>query len=327
VKRNRIFLILLVAILALTLTGCGVPYEGVDVQEIAPDGTWQTVVVWPLAKALIYLNDWLAGLNVPYHWGFAIIAFTFVIKIITLPLTISQIRGMQAQKNLQPKLQELQKKYGKDREAMAREQMKLYKEAGVNPVSGCLPLIIQMPVLIGLYAALVAIGPMLKNASWFWIPDLGFPTNNEGMSWLTKAFGEGDYGLLIAYLILPALLMVTQIWMQKAMTPPSTDPQMQSMQQMSLVMTVMFGFFTLQVPAGLTLYWVTSNLLQMLQTWLFNRTGISNTATSISVANTSDTPASAPASSTLATEAATTGSRKEPTTSSKTGSGKSKRNK
>lgn len=280
-KQNKWLLWALLLVTMLVLGGCGVPYEGVDVRSTAPDGFWQTLVVWPLAKALLWLNDSLQNGGVPYHWGFAIIAFTLLVKVVTFPLTLSQMRGMQAQKELQPKIQELQKKYGKDREKMAQEQMKLYQEAGVNPLSGCLPMVIQMPVLFGLYAALVAIGPSFHNANFFWIPDLGFPQYSHGLSWISDLFSQGDYLRLLGYAVLPILLIVTQFIMQKWMTvttPSSDDTQAKMMQQMSLMMTVMFGFFTLQVPSGLTLYWVTSNLLQMLQQWLitsdrFNLTG------------------------------------------------------
>ena len=180
---------------------------------------------------------------------------------------------MQAQKDLQPRLQELQKKYGKDREKLAAEQMKLYQEAGVNPLSGCFPLLIQMPILFGLYAALVAVGPMLQNAGFFWIPDLSYPQYHLGLNWIPAMWQAGDYLTLIAYLILPVLLIVTQFVMQKWMTPTpmGDDSQAKMSQNMTLVMTLMFGFFTLQVPAGLTLYWVTSNLLQMLQQWSVTR--------------------------------------------------------
>jgi YidC/Oxa1 family membrane protein insertase len=271
VKNRNIKLFVLLALSALVLSGCGVPFEGVDVQNTPPDGLWQTVAVWPLAKALIWLSDILRGASVPYHWGFAIIVFTVFVKLVTFPLSLSQIRGMQAQKDLQPKIQELQKKYGKDREKIAQEQMKLYQEAGVNPLSGCLPLLIQMPVLFALYAALVALGPSFDNAAFFWLPDLGFPKYSEGLGWITTAFTSGDYGTLAAYLILPILLVGTQFIMQKQMTaatPATEGGQAQMMQQVSLMMTFMFGFFTLTVPAGLTLYWVTSNLLAMLQQWL-----------------------------------------------------------
>lgn len=277
-RRKQVLILLVMILAAFLLSGCGVNQQGVDVTTTPPSGMWQTLVVWPLAKALIWIDSWLESMNVPYHWGFAIILFTLIVKALTFPLTLSQIRGMQAQKELQPKIQELQKKYGKDREKLSQEQMKLYQEAGVNPLSGCLPLIVQMPILFGLYAALVVIGPSLENAAFFWIPDLGFPQFTQGMAWITEAYKAGDYGTLVAYLVLPILLMISQFIMQKWMTPATTpdadsdNPTAGMMKQMSFMMTFMFGFFTLQVPAGLTLYWVTSNLLQMLQQWIVTDT-------------------------------------------------------
>jgi YidC/Oxa1 family membrane protein insertase len=272
VKPSKWLLLPTLLIAAFALSGCGVPFEGVeDIANTPPEGLWQTLAVWPIARALLWLNDTLRAASIPYHWGFAIIVFTILVKLVTFPLTLTQIRGMQAQKELAPKIQELQKKYGKDREKLAQEQMKLYKEAGVNPLSGCLPLLIQMPVLFALYAALVALGPSFDNANFFWIPDLGFPKYTEGLGWIMTAFSDGDFFTLIAYLILPVLLVGTQYIMQKwmtAATPGGNEGQAQMMQQVGLMMTFMFGFFTLTVPAGLTLYWVTSNLLQMLQQWL-----------------------------------------------------------
>lgn len=267
--KRKVWVVLLVLVVAaLLLSGCGVPREGVDVMTTEPNGLWQSLVVWPLSKALIWLDGFFLGMGLPHHWGFAIIAFTLIIKLITFPLTLSQLRGMQAQKELQPKIQEMQKKYGKDREKLAQAQMKLYQEAGVNPLSGCLPLIVQMPVLFGLYSALVALGPTLKDASFFWIPDLGFPSFTQGMSWIPEFFRAGEYGMLAAYLVLPVLLVASQYSMQKWMTPTTgVGDQAGMMKQVGLMMTFMFGFFTLQVPAGLTLYWVTSNGLQMLQQW------------------------------------------------------------
>jgi YidC/Oxa1 family membrane protein insertase len=265
----------------LALSGCGVPMEGVDVTATQPDGPWQTFVVWPLANILIWIELQLQNLGVIYTWGWAIILFTLAVKVLTFPLTLTQIRGMQAQKDLQPRVQELQKKYGKDREKLAQEQMKLYQEAGVNPLSGCLPLVIQMPILFGLYAALVAVGPMMVNAAFFWIPDLSYPHYSMGISWIPELWQAGDYQTLIAYLILPVLLVVTQFIMQKYMTPTpvGADDSAKMTQNMSLIMTLMFGYFTLMVPAGLTLYWVTSNLLQMLQQWGVTRYFANKSAT------------------------------------------------
>lgn len=310
-QKKLLLLILIVIIAAFILSGCGVSHDGVDITTTAPQGLWQTIVVWPLARALVWLDGLLQSINVTYHWGWAIILFTLIVKLVTFPLTLTQMRGMQAQKDLQPKIQELQKKYGKDREKLSQEQMKLYREAGVNPLSGCLPLVIQMPILFGLYAALVTIGPNLANAGFYWIPDLGFPTYSKGMSWITEAFNAGDWYTLIAYLILPILLMISQFIMQKWMTPAmpqatdSDNPTAGMTKQLTFLMTFMFGFFTLQVPSGLTLYWVTSNLLQMLQQWAItnNRLGLGKPAASLTVATATagNGSTSLPANSTVIT--------------------------
>ena len=272
-RTSRLIILLLLILAAFMLSGCGVPMSGADVTNTAPSGLWQQLVVWPLAKTLIWLNGVLENASIPYSWGFTIILFTFLIKVVTFPLTYTQLKGMQAQRAIQPRMQEIQKKYANDKNRLAQEQMKLYNEAGVNPLSGCLPLIIQMPILFGLYAALVAIGPNLEGARFFWIPDLSFPSRTQGMNWITENFTAGNYAFLAAYLVLPILLMVSQFAMQKWMnpTPVSNDATGKTTQQVTLVMTFMFGFFTLQVPAGLTLYWVTSNLLQMAQQWYMMR--------------------------------------------------------
>lgn len=290
-SRNRILIFILILTMLL-LAGCGIPSEGIDVTSQAPDGWWQTFFVWPLANSLVWLNTYLEGFGVPYHWGFAIILFTVIIKILTFPLTLTQIRGMKAQREIQPRVQELQKKYGKDREKLAAEQMKLYKEAGVNPLSGCLPLVVQMPILFGLYSALVALSGQIDKARFFWIPNLGFPSYNGGLSWIMNDFNciMGDIpesgcvsalvdysplGHLAAYLVLPIVLVVSQYSVQKWMTPtpPTTGDNSQAAmtRQIGTMMTFMFGFFTLQVPAGLSLYWVTSNLLQVAQQLIIGR--------------------------------------------------------
>ncbi len=281
-NRRRILWLLILVSAALLLGGCGVPREGVvDWNTAEPSGWWQVIIVFPLARSLIWLNTSLVNMDIPYSWGFAIILFTVIIKLITFPLTMIQIKSMQAQKNLQPKLQELQKKFGKNKDKMAQEQMKLYREAGVNPLSGCLPMIVQMPVLFGLYSALVALGPSLTDARFFWIPDLGFPEFTRGLAWIPEKFNGGEYYTLFAYLVLPALLMVSQVYMQRmttATTPTANQGQAGMMKQMTTMMTLMFGFFTLQVPAGLSLYWVTSNLLQLGQTYIANYLGGVNSA-------------------------------------------------
>ncbi len=272
-KRTLILCLCLLGAVFL-LAGCGVAREGVDIRATDPEGTWQTLVVWPLARTLISISDFLALRGFDFPWGFSIIIFTLLIRVLLLPLTYIQIQGMQGQKEIQPKIQALQKKYGKDRDRLMREQRKLYEEEGINPLSGCLPvllLLVQMPILFGLYSALVALGPELENAAFYWIPDLGFPEFTGGLNWITETFRAGDYGLLVAYLVLPLLLVATQFVMTKISNPMATDassPQASTMKSMSTIMTVMFGFFSLQVPAGLSLYWVTGNLLQMIQQYV-----------------------------------------------------------
>lgn len=268
-KERRWVLYLVLIVLVLTLTGCGMGQGGVDVTQVPPDGLWQTIVVWPMAKSLIAIHDLLDSFSAPFSWGFAIIVFTLAIKIITFPLTLMQIRGMEAQKKLQPQIQELQKKHGNDREKMAAAQMELYKEAGTNPLSGCLPIFVQMPILFGLYSSIIVLGDRLKGAAFFWLPDLGFPEYSGGLAWMAEYFNSGDYGKLIAYMILPIFLMVSQFVMQRWMTPTPAatpdNPQANMMKQMTSMMTLMFGYFALTVPSGLTLYWVTSNILQLFQ--------------------------------------------------------------
>ena len=238
---------------------------------------WNALVVTPLTQGLIFLNDLIQGIGAPYSWGFAIILFTLIVKIATLPLSLQQIRSMRATQELQPKLQELQKKYAKDKEKLAQAQMELYREHGVNPLGGCLPMLIQFPILIGLYQALYKLASTgeIVGQRFLWIPDLAFPTREIGLKWVWPAAPEFIGWAAALYLILPVLTVATQIAMQR-MTTSSTaskDPQQAAMQQTMLLMPFMFGFITLQVPAGLTLYWVTSNLFSLIQQYFITGWG------------------------------------------------------
>ncbi|MBC7222696.1 MAG: YidC/Oxa1 family membrane protein insertase [Anaerolineae bacterium] len=228
---------------------------------------WNALVVTPLAEALKFLAGWLQSIGVPYHFGFAIIIFTAIIKLITLPLNLKQLQSMKATQELQPKLQELQKKYGNDREKLAKAQMELYKEAGVSPFGGCLPMLIQFPILIGLYSALYSLADTVELGSFFWIPDLAFPGRGEGISWLFPFPPKVGWETAVAYLVLPVLTVITQLVFQK-MSQPATgtqDSQQGMMNSMMMIMPIFFGYITLQVPAGLTLYWVVSNIFSIIQ--------------------------------------------------------------
>ncbi len=234
----------------------------------APDlGLWGRFIN-SLAWILVNVNRVLLDLGVPYSFGFAIILFTLSVRLATFPLNMQQIKSSKAMQELQPKMKVLQDKYKNDREALAKAQMDLYKEHGVNPLSGCLPLLVQMPIWFALYRSLLQLSHEgLLRQGFFWIPSLSGPVSDYsgGLSWLWPLPPAVGWPDAIAYLILPVLLVVSQLYMQQMMTPPTTDPQQASMQSVMKFMPLMFGYFALIVPSGLTLYWFTSNLLAMAQ--------------------------------------------------------------
>jgi len=219
-----------------------------------------------LIDALVFLHG-LVG-----SYGLAIIVFTLVVRLLTLPLTLKQIKSSKAMQELQPKIKELQRKYKDDKERQTQEMMRLYREAGVNPASGCLPILIQMPVWIALYRALFQMADQgILQEGWLWIPSLAEP---RGLEWLTNTASWGPQ--TIGYLILPVLTVVTQMVVQRMIAPTMSsssqdDPSAAMMNQMNTIMPLMFGFFALQVPSGLALYWVTSNVFQIVQQYALMR--------------------------------------------------------
>jgi YidC/Oxa1 family membrane protein insertase len=224
-----------------------------------------------LVNALKLLSSGMAGLGIPYAFGFAIVLFTLAIKALTFPLNWHQVRSSAKMQALQPQLQALQKKHRKNRDKLAQEQMKLYKEAGINPIGGCLPMLIQFPIWIGLYRALYTLADQEVLGAFLWIPDLGFPPQGTSFSWIWNPPAGMSWLAVAGYLILPVLTVVTQLIVQRMTTTSSSDPQQAAMNQAMMFMPLMFGFFAIQVPAGLVLYWVTSNLLQLIQQYFATR--------------------------------------------------------
>ncbi|MFQ5611274.1 MAG: membrane protein insertase YidC [Anaerolineae bacterium] len=239
-------------------------------------GIWANFVNF-IAIALVFLDDTLSGLGVPFAFGFAIILFTVIVRLVTFPLNMQQMRSSLAMQELQPRIKELQKKYAKDKEKLNQETMKLYQEAGVNPLGGCLPMVVQMPIWFALYRALFSLAEQgVLTEGFLWIPSLAGPVTDRtaGISWLFP-FENGappvGWPDAVAYLVLPVLLVVSQLATQRMMTPQSDDPQQRTMAQMMMFMPFMFGYFSLIVPAGLSLYWFTSNVLAIGQQYLMNR--------------------------------------------------------
>lgn len=234
-----------------------------------------------LALVLVWMNNILDDAGLVYSFGFAIILFTVIVRLLTFPLNMQQIKSSKAMQELQPLMKDIQTKYKDDREKLAQEQMKLYKEHGVNPLGGCLPMLVQMPIWFALYQSLRQLSREgLLNEGFFWIPSLSGPVSDwgGGIEWLWPFPPAVGWPHAVAYLVLPVLLVVSQLYMQKMMTPTTSDPQQASMQSVMKFMPLMFGYFALVVPSGLTLYWFTSNLLAMAQQY-FTKTQVAPTAT------------------------------------------------
>jgi YidC/Oxa1 family membrane protein insertase len=195
------------------------------------------------------------------NYGFTIIAFTIIVKLILLPLTIQQLKSTKQMSELQPKLKELQEKYKNDKEKLNAKTVELYQQYKVNPVGGCLPLLIQMPIIFGLFAVLrepikYITDPnfvQAVNEAFFWIPNLSQPDP----------------------IILPVLAGITTYF---SMNSASTGAvQNQTMKTMNMVFPVMILWWGRSFPAGLTLYWVVSNLFQMVQQYLLPKAGTAGT--------------------------------------------------
>ncbi|MGL4912599.1 MAG: YidC/Oxa1 family membrane protein insertase [Romboutsia sp.] len=187
------------------------------------------------------------------NYGLSIILFTIFVKVLLLPLTIKQTKSTKAMQDIQPKLQELQEKYKNKPEKQQQEIMNLYKEAKINPLAGCLPLLIQMPILFGLYAVLrdpVAYGVFANEAAF----------QNADMVFLwVKNLTEPDY-------ILAIISGATTFVMQMLMMPK--DQQQGSMKIMTYVMSAMMLYWGFMFPAGLTLYWTAGNIFSIAQHYL-----------------------------------------------------------
>ena len=200
--------------------------------------------LWFLARPLYLLLAKVHALT--GNWGIAIIVVTFLLKLLFYPLSEASGRSMAKMKTLQPRIKNLQETYAEDREKLGRAMMELYQREKVNPVAGCLPIIIQIPVFLAFYWALLESVEMRQAPFAFWIHDL---SSRDPL------------------FILPAIMAVA-MFVQYKLNPAPPDPvQAKVFMVMPLAMSVMFAFF----PAGLVLYWVTNTVLSIAQQWNINR--------------------------------------------------------
>jgi YidC/Oxa1 family membrane protein insertase len=218
----------------------------------------------PVLNVLIALSHILGG-----SFGLAIIVLTIIVRLISWPLTRRQLKSSKALQEMQPKIQELQKKYGKNQQKLQQETMKLYKEAGVNPL-GCLwPMLVQLPIWIALYRAIMnALATTPENLldlahrlySWD-IVNQAIPLNSHFLG-----LDLGSSGNFIL-----AIIVGGTMWVQQKMTQaPAVDPRQESTSRMmTLMMPLMFGFISLMVPSGLALYWAVSTIIGIIAQYFF----------------------------------------------------------
>jgi YidC/Oxa1 family membrane protein insertase len=215
-------------------------------EQVAPalELTVDYGIFWFLSQPLFWLLDHIHG--VIGNWGWAIVLLTVLIKLAFFHLSATSYRSMANMRRLQPHMVALKERYGDDRQRMSQAMMELYKREKVNPLGGCLPIIVQIPVFIALYWVLVESVELRQAPFIGWIRDLS---------------------LADPYYVLPLLMGATML-VQQWLNPSPPDPlQKKVMMAMPLVFTVFFAFF----PAGLVLYWTTNNGLSIAQQWHITR--------------------------------------------------------
>ncbi len=232
---------------------------------------WNLIVLNPMINGLLVIYDSLGD-----NFGLAIIVLTAIIRVITFPLTYQQQKSTQKMQELQQssRAKQIERKYKDDRAKQQEEMLKLYREVGVNPFSGCLPLLIQFPIIIGLYQSIIralADAPLqlfeLSDHIYSAIPSGLIPLNSQFL-WMDLSQPERLVlpGVPIGIPVLTILVVLTTWLSTKLTTPPSADGQgAQMTQMMSLYMPLLLGYFAYTFAAGLALYFVTSNVLQVVQ--------------------------------------------------------------
>ena len=196
--------------------------------------------LWIIAIAILWLME---KINVVIgNWGWSIIIVTLIIKLCFYHLSEKSYRSMARMRQLAPRLKQLKERYGSDKQKMSQATMELYKKEKVNPVGGCLPMLIQIPFFFALYYVLLEAVQLRQAPFIFWIHDLS----------------QRD-----PYFILP-ILMGISMWAQQKLNPEPPDP-MQA--KMMMLLPVIFTVFFLYFPAGLVLYWLTNNILSVTQQW------------------------------------------------------------
>ena len=234
-----------------SITSSNQLYVGPEIQEnlaaLAPglDRTIDYGWLWWVSEAIFAL---MRGLHhVLANWGWTIVVTTIIIKMLLYPLSAASFRSMARMRELQPKMQQLKERFGDDRQALGRATMELYREQHINPLGGCLPMLIQIPIFIALYYVIIE-SVQLRQAPFIgWIVDLSVKD---------------------PYYVLPILMGVSMLVQQK-LSPASPDP---TQARVMMIMPVVFTVFFVNFPAGLTLYWLVNNCVQIVQQYYVTKT-------------------------------------------------------
>ncbi len=236
------------------------------------------VLLRPIMNALLLLYT-LFG----HNYALALVVLTVVLRLITQPFMASQLKTSKKMTELQPRLKELEKKYANDKERLAQEQMKLYREQGINPLGGCLPMLAQFPIWIALYQAIIQTlgrSPMQLLSLSKHIYSAGIFKGLPLLIPLASKFLWMDLGRPDPTgIVIPLLTGVTMWVQQKMMTPASTgqkDSQAQMSQSMMLMMPFIFAIFTMSLPAGLGVYFIISNLVGIVMQYFLTGWGSLN---------------------------------------------------
>ena len=209
--------------------------------EYTVDYGWLTIIATPLFWVLSHIQ------LLVQNWGVAIILLTIMLKLAFFPLSAASYRSMAHMREVSPRLQQLKEKFGDDRQKLHQAMMELYKTEKINPMGGCLPILVQIPVFISLYWVLLGSVEMRHAPFALWIHDLS----------------ASD-----PYYVLPVLMGITML-IQTRLNPTPPDP---IQAKVMMIMPVMFSVFFFFFPAGLVLYWLVNNILSIAQQWHINRT-------------------------------------------------------
>jgi len=242
-----------------------------DAAAADPGNGWFGFLALPIESLLQVIHSGLTGAGVSSNaWGISIIAMTVFIKALTFPLTKSQLESTNKMQALQPTIKGIQAKYQSNPEVMNQKISEVYQTNEVNPLAGCIPSIVQIPVFIGLYRAVLNLAK--ENAldePFLFLPNLEGPTYGadpaHGSDWILKNWVDGVPSLgwedTIAFISIPIFLTISQVISMNIMQPKTDDAQQQQANVILKVLPFMIGWFALNVPAALGIYWVINNIV------------------------------------------------------------------